>query len=163
MNPGQAAENASLYGMEEERAALIYEKYEIQLAKTRRSRFRRPSLEGARARAPRPRGRAALGWIGLSTSWSTSTRTPTTCSTTSCGCSPRRTAILRSVATRTSRSIAGVARTLGNILRFEQDFPGHTSHSTREELPFGRQCAESRAARHSEQPFAQAKGPRHRS
>lgn len=33
MNPGQAAENASLYGMEEERAALIYEKYEIQLAK----------------------------------------------------------------------------------------------------------------------------------
>lgn len=33
MNPGQAAESASLYGMEEERAALIYEKYEIQLAK----------------------------------------------------------------------------------------------------------------------------------
>jgi DNA helicase II / ATP-dependent DNA helicase PcrA len=33
MNPGQAAESASLYGMEEERAALIYEKYEIQLTK----------------------------------------------------------------------------------------------------------------------------------
>jgi ATP-dependent DNA helicase UvrD/PcrA len=33
MNPAQAGESASLYGMEEERAALIYEKYEIQLAK----------------------------------------------------------------------------------------------------------------------------------
>ena len=31
--PQQAAENASLYGMEEERAALVYEKYEEQLAK----------------------------------------------------------------------------------------------------------------------------------
>lgn len=32
-DPRQAAENASLYGMEEERAALIYEKYEEQLFK----------------------------------------------------------------------------------------------------------------------------------